>query len=614
MQKVGTLINSIIIGGLCYQKCYILIFIAKAFEDVYKRYLPQALQTPSTKQSSKSTSIPERPVSPTTTHPPASELKVSSAPPLARELKVSPTTAPPPARELKVNTSGASVAVNYNSTVVSSPRGSDSWQDTSDLLLQGSTPELSGSSNEVFLSPTSDISADPDDLRDKNKGNPNIYPQFLVPHAMFDNPFSSNVPPPPNEIATNNSSSDLISLSFSGITGLPRGYEKDFSGVNPGGVGVSSTYYPSLLSDQKTKPEQSQSQSQWKKGDERMKSESSGWSGGDQQVSDFWSRAVGDKKVSVEYLFDESPLDNPALPMHNLVGDDEEFSPLRPSHEFLHQSQVDNDVFQPYTIQPPAKKSILRGTNRSKNNNSTSETESRKKLTENGVNVLEDSFPGGKVVASSGGNSIAPNDGRLQWSPSPLNATRDVFASSSNEKLMESSVYGLVGNQTAVREASSSNARSNMMMTSAVAAAAASGRDTEVGVVADDLKTGANINHGNEENVFPDGFDRATRHSNLKSPPLRERDSASTNASKRVETGGGFHCLLCYDTCETGEELASHCSSDLEHLERVIFDSGASKIWRFPPPPPQEPKTSVPICTRSVIYSGSGISHVINTL
>ncbi len=61
-----------------------------------------------------------------------------------------------------------------------------------------------------------------------------------------------------------------------------------------------------------------------------------------------------------------------------------------------------------------------------------------------------------------------------------------------------------------------------------------------------------------------------------------------------------FRCQLCYQRFQTSDELKSHGSSDLSHLELCLLDSGCEKVWHYSPPPPQRSQ-QMKVCSMYVV-------------
>ena len=209
--------------------------------------------------------------------------------------------------------------------------------------------------------------------------------------------------------------------------------------------------------------------------------------------------------------------------------------------EFVHQSQVEDDTFQPYASikQSPVIPAIAKRKGERDGNNA---------LDKRKGDLLDSAVT--MVAPLASGNS---------------NTYRNPFGAPGT-----SYIAGL----------NSNTANSNRSTTDSSFMCS-----TDGGVLS--FTGGGNGGGGNIE--------RRSSHDTVKDDDIFESDLSNKSNSPEAagvhtrcgdHIDGLFDCILCYRNCQTSERLASHCSTDLDHLELAMLDSGAEEIWKFPPPPP----------------------------
>jgi hypothetical protein len=84
---------------------------------------------------------------------------------------------------------------------------------------------------------------------------------------------------------------------------------------------------------------------------------------------------------------------------------------------------------------------------------------------------------------------------------------------------------------------------------------------------------------------------------------VKSRDTTLYRSGDQVVADIGdrkFFCLLCYLAFKTAGDLFQHCAT-LTHQEIAALDTGAERVWQYAPPPPKEGSTPVPkVCVRLV--------------
>lgn len=303
---------------------------------------------------------------------------------------------------------------------------------------------------------------------------------------------------------------------------------------------------------------------------------------------------------------------------------------LQPSDEFVHQSQVENDAFQPYASVPvlpsisgrgrmkelvdtrdrripKARVVTLQGGNWSANVkdivavNGVDKTE---RLPEKSANdSLRETAPVKKngiflddVDASNrSSTSVAPN-GAHQWSAvSPVGRKAESLVPA-NGAMMDSRQYDL---------GELSNGRSSWDVASELRPAKSSGADAASSTSVTRVSSIAG-----EDSADRFVEEKTSSFSASAVPPARSAEemdvfsgSGSNGLARAMKSNGVENevhpCLLCYTAYGTASELGLHCSTDVGHLEMAVLDSGAAKVWSFAPPPPQKLNASLlQVCTK----------------
>ena len=170
-------------------------------------------------------------------------------------------------------------------------------------------------------------------------------------HTPFDNPFRPNLPSKgaettPHGVDGDVDGKDMISLNLAGITAAGGGGNSgDHSLEDSFGVsGVSNAFLPY---SHKSELEQNGSNGgNWNQSVEQPKTSDKLWSrvvGGGKGVE----KSSGKPDTPSLDGFSDSTSFNTSYAM-----DDDDVIHLRPCEEFVHQSQVENDTFQPYHAAP----------------------------------------------------------------------------------------------------------------------------------------------------------------------------------------------------------------------------------------------------------------------
>ena len=231
--------------------------------------------------------------------------------------------------------------------------------------------------------------------------------------------------------------------------------------------------------------------------------------------SSTWSRAVG-KKSDFQSL----------SPLHSLSQQSFESKGM---DEIIHQSQVDDDSFQPYdSIKPPP--------------------------------VIP------ALVERRGGAKESEPSKMINYAKSPLQAA----------EVLNSSRSASSKGSDSMKFFDSSNPGPNVDNGGFLASAMAA---------AEEMKFSSNnvqIGGSPLEDIY---------HSKSNSP------EDMIGAQPIYPTNNGlFRCLLCFQRFQTSDELKSHGSSDLSHLELCLLDSGHDRVWQYSPPPPHRSE-EMKVCT-----------------
>lgn len=260
--------------------------------------------------------------------------------------------------------------------------------------------------------------------------------------------------------------------------------------------------------------------------------------------------------------------------------------PLRPSDEFIHQSQVDSDSFQPYGGGGIAKAAAVQDRGWVKEE----DVESRRRNASKKLREVETKslVAVGRSEELADGNhtssSLVGSGGLPSWSSPRVD--RNAKATKDH------SVYGLELNVNGDPWKSSSelNPTRASIMASAFAAATTT--------------TTPGSGEGGKENAMPGGYQPIAGLGRPSSKNAEDFDIfsdyglAAANRSSNGVRDWTFSCLLCYTLFENAEELGSHCSTSA-HMEIAMLDSGAEKVWQYAPPPPgRVDKSLMRVCSK----------------
>ena len=498
-------------------------------------------------------------------------------------------------------------ASDYSNTVenssLKSPATKSYSDDETDLLDSSITPASAVDTTTTSDSSNEDIGL-PADKESKDQSTilppSDIYSQFMSLQPEFHNPFRANAFS--MEADSHNGPNDLLGLNLSAVGGipvLPPGFGEGASTpmVTPGDVIEN---FPALLSNGRdTTFEKNQN--------EEFYNSSTVWNT-EPSSDNTWSRAVGGRRPI------EHPVGSPKLSSYYKVSDQSYFS-SDDFDDFVHQSQVDNDTFQPYTaIKDYSSVSSSGVITESRENGIGFEVREQAGVTsESRVQPRKWPEDTSKLIGTRGrksktksssrleaerGTSRADtviSDGGLNWSSSaPGLPNRTNSFTSMNES---SNTYGLgVGRVEDISSSVNGDDRdrnpTRASITAYAMAAIGQGRNHKI----------------NGEGFFPATSMPSTSHSHIDVQPTPEShaiyESSSSDEINNDVMDESFCCLLCYTAYNTASELASHSTSDIGHLELALLDSGADKIWQYPPPPPQKSsKASLnsTLCTKLAI-------------
>lgn len=255
---------------------------------------------------------------------------------------------------------------------------------------------------------------------------------------------------------------------------------------------------------------------------------------GHSQYSSLWSRAVGEKSDFHAYNLQSSP---------HLSSSQQSYE-SRSLDELVHQSQVEGDSFQPYASVKPsplipaiAERRVGKDSESMGSSNDTIDT--RKGL----VDSIE---------------------------------AKGVHLATLNVNMHSS--FGAPG--TGYETSNNPSTSDSRILISAMAAANEGMSFTSGGNGIDNIRRSSGHSSMMDDDIYHSDFSKST------SP-----DEDTVVHGNMDET----FCLLCYKNY-TSQELKSHCSTDLEHLELAQLDCGADVIWQYPPPPLQRPR-ELKVCT-----------------
>ncbi len=490
------------------------------------------------------------------------------------------------------------------------------------------------------------------------------------PHSRthFDNLFHPNAPSKGVETALQGpeASRDMISLSFAGITAAGGGGGGGGGGEDPnsedsfGIAGVSPhagvPFLPYMASSGQ-QSESDMSRNEYTDGNWNH-SQSGDQFGEAAKTSDrLWSRVVGGKQ-SAEHQpssrADTTSLDGMSdstfHTSHNTsyTMEEDDVIHLCPCDDFVHQSQVENDTFQPYAAMnhspillpalldrgdgsgsgsggfrgkdtvgsiegkwteedeasvapdvdykpraksplPPSRLSRRRELFSNDSKNSNSKISGVSKAPGGGGLAPGSSKAPGGTIAPLGGGSLAVGGGGNPWSHGDeggvtLGGGISVFSASKSDRTEPLVNGGGVWGAGVPTEVPSTAARGDML---ASAFAVSSDLDRAVGGVGGTnfLEALRPLSAGPPSTPKPNHDVISNSHH----PPM----PGGTVKSGRVGGGEGSHpCLLCYAVFGSASKLGSHCSGDPGHLEMAMLDSGAEMAWRHTPPPPNLPNPS----------------------
>lgn len=362
-----------------------------------------------------------------------------------------------------------------------------------------------------------------------------FYPQY-VPQAHFDNLFQ----PANGGITINTPNGNAMGLGFSGVTaGVPPGIEERY--------GMPVVTAPGLPFSAQVKSDDSKfngSNDAW-----NQQFGSGGWNV-EQQAP--W-KAVGSKEPY-------SDSDHYSLP-----------------DDFVHQSQVENDRFQPYDFkEPPVMPAIGKTMS---GNHQDDQLTAQVKIDATGGKKKRKKKPGAKAVNQQSTAAAAANAyesaGVVETGISKRSdglGSREEFQWSSINNGNDQSIFALSSEQSSGYGGNKKNIDS---MVDSIAPQKEAKVDTRV------------------SNPAPRGT--GSRPPLLPTPEYDNFDGLTRKIHEKC-------CLLCYGLYQSLKELTDHCSS-VDHLEMAVWDSGAEKLWQYPPPPPQKPaSSSIPaICVRLVM-------------
>ncbi len=394
---------------------------------------------------------------------------------------------------------------------------------------------------------------------------PGMYSQFMMPPqtAQFDYPYNSTGVTPTKEVPASDTSSDMIGLTFSGITGIPPGFQVGgFDDNNNAGVKSTADTY------------------NWNQNGSRDKYVADfidDWDTSDVYNDTSWSRAVGNKQtMSNGQLEGSSNSRVSATTFQSYV----DRSP-RPSEEFVHQSQVENDAFQPYAS---IKESLLLPSSSAVSGSGGDDGGGE--ATMHGAIMAQD-----KRWWSVGGDDGGSSGSTRQQKKEKMskNRTNDAKLASyfDEDTLVDEYDKKLNVKEEGFTSANEINGRVDK---------GESGRFTGI-----PASSGGHFDAAKSaQNVFPSAFPSTTDGPNFRNPVHSQKDNGSKVSDS---SNDGLHsCLLCYNVFKTASELASHCSSDVSHLEVALLDSGADNVWKYSPPPPRKTERLF-VCNRLVFFA-----------
>lgn len=246
---------------------------------------------------------------------------------------------------------------------------------------------------------------------------------------------------------------------------------------------------------------------------------------------------------------DEDPLTDFSLRKndfhtYNLQSPSQQSFESRSYDEFVHQSQVEDDTFQPYASikQSPV---VIKG---GKEFDSISGAiDERKSLLESAVTMPPPLASGNANMYRNLFGGGAPGTG--------YRAGLDSHTTSSNRSGFDSTFLVSTTNEPTFTGNSNSGGGGG----------------------------GGNVEARSYSPVKDDDIYQSDLSSKSNSP-----EPIVVNTGQ-ADTDSLFYCILCYRDYKTSEELTSHCSSDLDHLVLAVLDGGADEIWKYPPPPPHRP-------------------------
>lgn len=412
---------------------------------------------------------------------------------------------------------------------------------------------------------------------------------------------------------------------------------KNFSGVGSGGI---FTPFPT---EQDPMPSQDPSNIRWDSIDQEP------------QPEKLWSRVVGVKQGAEQLVSKDTPPYQKRRPELQFTGGGEslhdnsfgyegeeedemkKFFPLRPSEDFVHQSQVDHDAFQPYAGAKDTPLLIPLGGGGGGKEGEIPKVPSVvqqghgwSKEEEEDVLMRGRSVGGGKKSRGRGGRgdvagmeetggdsnglSGLGNGDLLSWS-SPSRVERnakakDAFLSSSTSSSTAPTSatahhYGLdLGMHSHASDMSSTWGGNSIMASALAAATTVEALPTSGGSGRLEVELGRD-----EEDPFParykprplSGLEETVDSDGLSDPDMfgEYGGGVATGGNAGAEMGDTkFSCLLCYRVFKNAEELGSHCGTS-SHLERALWDSGAEEVWQYAPPPPGRVNRSrLRVCTK----------------
>ena len=441
-------------------------------------------------------------------------------------------------------------------------------------------------------------------------------------------------PPPPQDVlsggygqlndhsSTTTTSSKKTPVNELDFTGLGLSFapamENSF-GLSLGVAPTSSTYAAFPAENSYQQPEGNSSQVM----------------AGQAQNEKSWSRVVGRRQGAeigdtpfreqrAELKFTEVSSHNSSFGYGEDDADDMD-KHFRPSEAFVHQSQVENDTFQPYDRETPLlltprgggantggiskarEIAAVQGKGWTKEEDrdvgkKASVTDSRSR---NGVVSVMGPGRGGEVspdISNSNSLSGLGSASHSPWFPvaGVTNTTTRAGAGRTDRDAKVKDAFMSIGETINTSEHSAYGLGLNM--SAGIATTWGTGETTinppgpVMSVMATPTFPPNNPTHHSEdvrpspgeENALLGGYQAVGNafSTSTDSDMLMFGDYShgSSNDISDVVMDGEFVCLLCYKGFKSEEELGHHCSTN-SHMEAAMLDSGAERVWQFAPPP-----------------------------